>query len=240
MSITPKGYRAKVQNALDALLSTRLAVDCQNPIVTLGANGFSRISWPANAGTEDDGLFYEDFNVVKTYFGWLSSRQYSAVLFDGSLLQITFDLRGNRLVGHRLAYIPCPFDIAEEDRQLLHVEPILDVIGLYRQNGDDCFRLRTPVRFDYDPHAATSEHPASHMTLNGHECRIPLSGPLTLDQFLEFVFRHFYPSILRDNDFLLDGDSGRWPRHILEPHEYWLHVNWRSGAALSGISQEAS
>jgi len=240
MSITPKGYRSKVQNALDALLRTQLAVDCQTPVLIPGTNGFHRVSWPANAETDDGWLFAEDFNVVKTYFGWLSARQYSAVLLDGALLQITFDFRNDRLAGHRLAFIPCPFVITEEDQELLLVEPILDVLGMYLNEREDRLRLRTPIRFDYHPDAACAEHPASHMTLNTQECRIPLSGPLTLDQFVEFVFRHFYPTILSANDFLLDGDSSRWSRHIAEQHEYWLHVNWRSGAALSGISEESS
>ena len=117
------------------------------------------------------------------------------MLFDGSLLQLTFDLRGSGLVGHRIGYIPCLFLLDEEGRALLRSEPILDVIELFRGRGEKYLRLRTPIRFDFDPDAATERHPASHMTLNHPNCRIPVRGPLGLGHFIKFVFWHFYPTV---------------------------------------------
>ena len=52
-----------------------------------------------------------------------------AILFDGSLIQISYDFDYSELVGHRLLYFPCPFDL---DPELLQTLPLVDVIDFYR------------------------------------------------------------------------------------------------------------
>jgi len=235
MRWTPKHCRNQVQNMVDALMTTQVAVDRQMPIVRSSAGGFSRVTWPTNLEADNRRRFFEDFYAVETYFGWLTARQYSAVLFDGSLLQITFDFRNGELAAHRLAYIPCPFDIEEEGADRLRMEPIIDVIDGYRDRGEEYLRLRSPVRFDYDPAAASSEHPASHFTLNHQDCRIPVCAPLTLEQFIEFVFLRFYPEVWAKQDFLADVEPRLWRREIAVEHERSLHLNWRADPACIGV-----
>jgi hypothetical protein len=169
------------------------------------------------------------------------TRQYSAVLFDGSLLQLTFDFRDGRFAGHRFAYIPCPFVVGSEGAEMLRIEPILDVINMYRARGEESLRLRTPIRFDYDPSAAGPEHPASDVTLNDQTCRIPACGPLSLGQFVEFVFRRFYPVVWAANDFLAEVSSKPLPRQITDAHEQSIHLNWRGNSgALARAEEDAA
>jgi hypothetical protein len=236
MRWTPKHCRNQVQNTLDALMATRLAVDVQVPVARNSVGGFTRVTWPANPEVDNGRRFFEDFYALETYFGWLMARQYSVVLLDGALLQITFDFRSDRFAGHRLAYIPCPFDIGDDGAERLRIEPILDVIDGYRDRGEEYLRLRSPIRFDYDPTAASLEHPASHITLNHQDCRIPACAPLTLAQFIEFIFRRFYPSVWAEHDFLADADQHPWRREIVGEHEQSLHLNWRADPTRIGAS----
>jgi hypothetical protein len=224
MRWTPRRCRNQVQNTLDALLVTQLAVDKQETVVQSSPGGFVRVTWVE--GPRVDVLqFFEDFYAIETYFSWLAARRYSAVLLDGSLLQMTFDFRHSDLVGHRLAYIPCPFDIGQDGTELLRTEPVLDVIDSYRGQGEEYLRLRSPIRFDYDPGSASAEHPASHVTLNHQGCRIPVCAPLTLGQFIELVFRRFYSDIWAEHAFLADADPQPRSREITAEHEQSLHLN---------------
>lgn len=237
MRLTPRHCRNQVQNALDALMATQLAVDMQVPVARNSVVGFTRVTWPANPEVDNGRRFFEDFYALETYFGWLTARQYSVVLFDGALLQITFDFRSDELAGHRLSYIPCPFDIGDDGAERLRMEPIFDVIQGYRDRGEEYLRLRSPIRFDYDPAAASLEHPASHVTLNHQDCRIPACGPLNLGQFVEFIFRRFYPNAWAEHDFLADTDPQPWPRAIGGEHEQSLHMNWRADPSRIGSTE---
>ena len=137
----------------------------------------------------------------------------------------------------RLAYLPCPFAIGDDGAERLRNEPILDVIDGYRTRGEEYLRLRSPIRFDYDPAAASLEHPASHITLNHQDCRIPVCAPLTLGQFVEFIFRRFYSRLWAKHDFLADADPQPWRREIVGEHEQSLHLNWRGDPTRIGATE---
>jgi hypothetical protein len=147
---------------------------------------------------------------------------YSAVLYDGALLQISYDFTGRSLVGHRLCFYPCPFDV---DIQLLQSEPIADVVAMYRESGETKSFLRSPCRFDYDDQNPSSEHPSVHFHFNKADCRWPVTHPLSIGEFLAFVFRHFYPSIWAAHQFLRQWPRERAGNRMISPtEEADLHV----------------
>jgi hypothetical protein len=125
------------------------------------------------------------------YLRWVSGQHYSAVLPDGSLLQMSYRMMGGQVTYHRLAYVPCPV-IVDED-YLREGESIADVVDSYLEADALTVVLRSPVRFDFDPNSARDGHPAAHMTINGPDCRIACVAPLHPYRFIDFVFRHFYP-----------------------------------------------
>lgn len=85
------------------------------------------------------------------------------------------------LVGQfRWPVTPCPFDIGDDGAERLRIESIFDVIQGYRDRGEEYLRLRSPIRFDYDPAAASLEHPATHVTLNHQDRRNRPAGHSTL------------------------------------------------------------
>jgi hypothetical protein len=60
-------------------------------------------------------------------------------------------------------------------------------IGVFRSFGTyrfDC--VRTP------PERSTAPHPVSHFTFGSAECRLPLRGPMSVADFLNFLFDNFY------------------------------------------------
>jgi hypothetical protein len=147
----------------------------------------TRVSWQARGPF----IFSRQHHPsVAEYDSWVAAGAYSAILLDGSLLQITYDVEGGRIVGHRLAYVPCPFSI---DVELLKTGMALaDVVDAARAGY---VALRSPLRFDFDPAASHDGHPAAHMTLNSAGCRIGCVAPIRVLRFLDFVYRHFYPEL---------------------------------------------
>lgn len=180
---TPRVVRDDIKNVLDYLLGSELALFTSEVSMTE-----SRVSFHIQ-DTEAAFLLNREHPDIEQYVSWAESGAYSALLFDGSLLQATYQFSGRDLVGHRLAFIPCPYNV---DLDLLaEGAPIVDVISLYR---DSMPVLRSPIRFDYDPGAARNGHPATHMTLNGTSCRIACISPMHIHRFIDFVFRNFYPA----------------------------------------------
>ncbi|WP_434450070.1 DUF2290 domain-containing protein [Lentzea sp. E54] len=184
---TTRLVRDDVKNVLDYLMEAELALYANE--VSLNS---TRVSWHAHDPTAAF-ITTRKHPDIGQYLAWLAAGIYSAVLLDGSLIQITYDVQGGKIVGHRLAYIPCPYIV--DPAFLEEGEAIADVVEMYRDSEDGNIALRSPVRFDFDPKAARSGHPAAHLTINSIDCRVACVAPLGVHRFIDFVFRHFYPQL---------------------------------------------
>ena len=165
---TARAVQTDVQNLLDYLLESEGAL-YTNPVV----NQLGRVSWrPGKTGLEF--LPSRTLPTASDYRHWLEAGSYSAVLSDGALLQITYEFEGHQLVAHRLAYVPCPFEVEPD---LLASEPLLEVYDLHAGGHVHSVVLGTVIRFDFDRRSARRGHSASHLTINGPSCRIPCAAP---------------------------------------------------------------
>ena len=207
-------------NLLDLLQLSEVAL-LTTTVTPYGPNRNKRITWAQNS-YDANALFRNRSATVSEYWEWLESGNYSAVLFDGSILQISYDFRFAELTGHRLLYFPCPFDVARELGADIPVLQVLEPLVLDRLDG---IRLRAPIRFDYDRRSARPGHPASHMTFQWSHVRVPVMSPLSLGHFVEFVFRNFYPDIWDIHKFLRDYRPMENPRTITTAERTSLHVN---------------
>lgn len=214
---TVRAVRDEVKNTLDYLFDVRLA-----PLVNEVSMSWTRVAWHS-AGTEPPFLGSRARPTVEQYVSWATNGVYSAVLLDGSMLQLTYDVEGGEVAGHRLAYVPCPYDI---DPELLAAgEPLADVIELYREHEPI---LRSPVRFDFNPRSAKPGHPAVHLTFNATDCRIACAAPLHPLRFVDFVFRHFYADLWRAHlPFFGPAAWGHYGSSTLAHDEHQsLHLTW--------------
>lgn len=226
MKISPNAVRDSVKNVLDFLIEAELALYA-NEVSISG----SRVSFHL---IDQDVLFLttRKHPTVEQYLAWVSAGAYSAVLYDGSLLQVTYNIEGQEISGHRLAYVPCPFEI---DIELLAAgEPLADLVELYR-DGDAL--LRSPIRFDYDPVSAKPGHPAAHMTINGTECRIACAAPVHILRFADFVFRHFYAPFWHAHYPFFEAAAWRHlgPSTLTDEDRYSPHMAWDLTATESQV-----
>ena len=54
-----------------------------------------------------------------TYYSMLENGDYSILLNDGGIIQVSLDYSDSNLVGHRYAYVPCPIYFDETDLGLV-------------------------------------------------------------------------------------------------------------------------
>lgn len=212
--------RSSVANILDVLGKEGVFI-YWNEVGVNTTDGVSTITWKPSAPGH---LFRLAGEHIDDFPQWVRARAYSAILFDGSLIQLTWKVAGGQIIGHRLAYIPCPLRL---DTELLISEAVLDVWDLARDSADMDIVLRSAVRFDFDPESAKNAHPASHLTFNLVDCRIPVAFPLGPEEFFRFVFKHFYPNIWTDVAYL-QGLRPRldWPE-VLDPKDRGeVHLRW--------------
>ena len=220
--MTANDLQRELEEMQELFAANGLVLDTRPVVVERTTRGNLRVTWrSAKAGAE---LFRAQFASLDDYVGWVNAGAYTVLLFDGAFLQFSYDFHQDRLAAHRLAYYPNPFDM---DLVELQQRPLLDVLDEYRQDWTRGLRLRSPLRFDFDPLAVNDGHPATHLTLNSADCRWAMVSPMSPGQFLRFVFRHFYPSLWNQMEFIRTWRQEYHPRTITLIEESALHVSWR-------------
>jgi hypothetical protein len=217
---TSRTVRDDVTNLLDYLLNAELAI-----YINMVSISNQRVSWHAHRPTAPFLINRED-PTLETYRNWVEVGAYSAILLDGALLQITYDVDAGQISRHRLAYVPCPYKL---DKRMIREEALLDIIDLHVESEPTKMVLHSTVRFDFDPRAAKLGHPASHMTINSSDCRIACTAPMHVGRFADFVFRNFYPDLWNAHAPYFNKSAQRevGARVITEDDSRNPHLAWR-------------
>jgi len=216
---TSRAVTTEIQSLLDFLMASGIAIFATPVLDRQG-----HVTWRSSSSLPPSLVLRRPHPSVLDYRHWIESGAYSAILQDGGLLQISYQFAGNQVDQHRLAYVPCPYPLTSRD---ISAFDIGDLVERY----DDCHPsdvvLSSTVRFDFDMGAAAPEHPASHMTINSSECRVPCAAPLRLGHFIEFVFRHFYPEHWSSQPFLRKLTKETWMGNTATTEErQGIHLAW--------------
>lgn len=146
----------------------------------------------------------------------LTGQQYSILLYDKSLIQAEFIVKGKDIVKERLVFMKKHNKIWEPNE-----------IKEYENNDEDWFAedFGVPIMFriDYAPEDHIEcDHAATHLTISNHEsCRIPMKGIVTFSEFVRFILLHIY-------DIKLDLKVCRSNAEdtITELEKQMIHMNW--------------
>lgn len=234
---TFREMRGEIQQLLSLLLRAEIAIDTNAVIVNHQARGITRVTWPSRQ-EEVGKLFRGEFATVENYRHWIEVGSFSAILYDGSILQMTYDFLGRDLCAHRLAFVPCPFDV---DEKILIGRSLLDMVTDYQETSVrnkkpfTFVRLRSPLRFDYEATIKAINHPRVHLTFLWSYCRLAVVAPLSPGHFIRFIFRHFYPELWMVHEFLR-----KWPLRFLDrtitlEEESLLHISFSRDDALRSL-----
>lgn len=175
------------------LLERGYALDAKPHIVSTVKGKVKSVSWVRN---ESAALMVPALPRLDDYLQLIRDQEYSYLMHDGAAVQILYQYNDSEVSKHRLLYWPCPFDALDALEQ---ETPVIDAIETtFLGNLRTETVLRGLLRFDYTPEYAAELHPASHLTLSGPDCRIPVHAPLSFDTFMRFVLENFYPRAWSD------------------------------------------
>ena len=211
-----------------ALIEKGFALDAQVHVTCKRPGNRKSLMWSRD---RNERLMIDDPSNVDCYLSLIERKDYSYLMNDGGVIQIAVTYHGREIVEHRLLYHPCPFSVGKIDVDEFE-GGLLDFIhDMFMNDLEGNVLLRSPIRFDYAPQAATPDHPASHLTFNDPDCRIPVRSPLQVGAFIEFVFQNFYPDAWDDDTVV------SWARQFrredvecLTAHDRRrIYLNWESG-----------
>lgn len=190
----PSTIARKLTDLGFALLQENLALDAKAHISSAVGRDRYRISWVRDDNLGGSLISSSPFMIAE-YIQTLRDHEYSYLLSDGGLIQISIELTRGEVSKHRLAYYPCPFDLKGELDTITEFGLIDYIEEICIPDAVERIRMRTPLRFDFAPSDATDYHPASHLTMIDEECRIPVRTPLLFEHFVKFIFENFYFSV---------------------------------------------
>jgi hypothetical protein len=220
MRVRVEDLRRAIDEFALGLLEVGIAVDLNKAVSLSQPNRRVLITW-ANAGISTPFTDFE-FATLSEYLQYVQDRQFSALLFDGSLIQISYTVEGgDDVIDHRLCWYPCPAYFRPED---LELAPLEDII---RSTPSTELRCRGPLRFDYSPFQARDGHSPCHLHAFQEDCRVPVRGPVDLVTFANFIFGHFYPAEWAEK--IGSVPLGAWASQCtLADSEYGApHLYWR-------------
>ena len=220
MKVAAEVVRRTIDELSLGLLESGIAIDMNKAVCRGQPDGKTLVTWASNGIATP--LTDLPFATLGEYLQLVSARQFSVLLSDGALLQISYTVQGDDVIDHRLCWYPCPADLREEDLELAPIEEIVSSTPV----GD--VKCRGPIRFDFKAGQNVEGHSPSHLHLSDGECRIPVRGPLDLATFSSFIIANFYPRLWPTRRAFVNMPAWQPEFTISDADALLPHMHWRT------------
>ena len=119
----------------------------------------------------------------------LEKKEYNILLYDRSIIQYDFIIKDGKIIKERLIFIKKHNYLWSQDEIIEKDMNEFEIDWFTEERG-----IPIVIRIDFDEQNHIDViHPSSHMTLSNYdECRIPMMGPVSLYDFLNFILNFFY------------------------------------------------
>ncbi|WP_374015530.1 DUF2290 domain-containing protein [Phaeobacter sp. A36a-5a] len=165
---------------------------------------------------------------LQEYLECLRCNDFSILLMDGGLIQVSAQFDGSEIIESCFYYIPCPvrFEKSELEvgEELYPLEDFIEELPSAELKARLC--IRAPFRFELDPKNAGDGHPTNHVHIGPSSSRIPVALSMCWNSFSRFIFKNFYPDQLPVVEGLLKHPAPYRVRAITEPDAYELHMTF--------------
>lgn len=179
----------------------------------------TNLTW---AGASGLSYLLEEHASIEHYMEIVKRRDFNFCLYDGSLIQIHYQVANDAVVKHRLCFVPCPFAYPKEEQLGLGLSDIPELMSENDMRRD--IRLCSPIRFDFDNNFQDDKHSHSHVTLNKSTCRLPAYGPVSLGHFIRFVFRYFHEERFEASNWWQDFSPRVYTKTLANPFPHEFHL----------------
>lgn len=166
---------------------------------------------------------------LQEYLDCLRHGDFSLLLEDGGLLQVSATFHGNEVAESRYYYIPCPvrFDRTELEvgSEIYPLEDFIDELSPEDLKARLC--IRAPFRFELDPKNEGEDHPQTHVHIGPSSSRIPVALSMCWNSFSRFIFKNFYPEKFHLIEGLLQHPVPYRVQSITAADQYEVHMAFR-------------
>lgn len=231
--MSPRGFQKTISEFCEALLEENVALGAQAHVIQHLANGNIRVTWAPNlqvtTETGEEGFLRTADLELSEYLRCLRAGDYSVLLNDGGMIQVSLDFRGDDVVASRFCYIPCAIKFTLDEISLDdEIYPLEDfILELSQSELISRLCLRPPFRFEHDPDNVAPDHALNHVHLGRSATRIPVSSAICWDHFARFVFINFYPECFDIVSKMLKFPIPYRPRSITDAHSLELHFAFK-------------
>ncbi|MDR7002727.1 DUF2290 domain-containing protein [Neobacillus niacini] len=186
--------KEQIDNSLELLLSLNL-IQFYNPVNVEynEADDISKISWFNHIGGRE--VSSNAFLTIKQYLAILESGAYHVLMNDYSIIRASFTFKHNKLITQNLLWWPCPVKVDFGDNG---EDSPAEIVSLFLEDTEN-FRMRSPVRIDFDKDNDTEDHPKAHIHTQHYKSRMNTVRPICFNTFLKFIFNHYYPTLKINN-----------------------------------------
>lgn len=198
MRASPAEIRASIGHIEEQLQEIGLLLDRNELVMRSVGARVRRITWATQS--IPDLTKYTDSR-VEEYLEFVQGRHFNFLLVDGSLVQLSYDVRGaDEIVGSRSVWYPCPVAFSSIDLQYTTIEELVSTTPV---KDVTC---RSPWRIDFAPGIVTPDHPSTHLHLGMEAFRLPVQRAIEPTRFLRLVLRTAFPSFWRGRAELMRCD----------------------------------
>ena len=168
---------------------------------------------------ESNILYDKHLSVEKIMSTLLERKEYNILLYNRSIIQYDFMIKDGKIIKERLTFI-------KKHNYLWTKEEIsnMDINNFETDWFDNEMGIPVMIRVDYDEDNHIDViHPITHMTLSNYdECRIPMMGPISLYNFIDFILNFFYDDRLDFKSKFEKNDIT-----ITENEKKRIHLEWQ-------------
>lgn len=153
----------------------------------------SIVSWNNHSPDRyNSGSMFTSFN---QYISIYESNAFHCILFDGSIIRVSFRFSRNILVEQSLLYWPAPITIEDELLEEFGIRHAFDIEIQNLNSKSQNFKMRSPLRLDFDSKNGSDVHPETHLHIQNSESRLSVNRPICFNGFIKFIFLNFYPEV---------------------------------------------
>ena len=151
-----------------------------------------RLSWnnhiSGTLNTNDYFLSLEQYKFI------IDNNSYLCILYDGSLIRVSYTFDKDTLIGQNLLWWPAPYSYKKTTLNDVTPQQLIQDF-LDDQLWHENIKMRSPIRIDYDPDdkVVSPNHPAAHLHMQHKDCRINVEKPMCFNRFMKFILGNYYP-----------------------------------------------
>lgn len=181
----------QINSTLDMLLDKKLAYSINHVPKIDRHKRECTITWNNHIPSRENSG--KSFTRISQYEYILKNNSYHCIMYDGSIIRVSFCFSDGYLISENLLWCPSPFaENADLLGEFTPHELLEDIYG--DKDWYKWISMRTPIRIDFDSKKHEDRHTSAHVHFQHHDTHVDVLKPICFNRFIEFIIYTCYPS----------------------------------------------